>query len=943
MRFLFFLFFLLCIKIGVAQEPVHYIVGADELESAHLYSVIQDKDNSVWVTSNKGLYNYNGKDFTHQLPKGIKSISLFGLTKDNNGEIYCFNLNGQIFKIVNKKAELYYTISNKYLNNGLQIIFDNRNNLLVKTSNTLLTISPEKKVLNYEKDKGFFIRKYNDTLFLGDVIFQDNLIKRFNINYKYNNREAALSGYDYEGKGKVILNGFFYKDDSCFYSYDHIGKKILKVKNGNITRYHYSFLDDERFRLTDTKDDLWFSDYSNGVYKLPKSQIESQNIEVEKWFSDVYVSGAMTDAENNVWLLTFGKGIIIIPDTPVKTKLYAIDKEPFNSISKTGSDIFVSTTESNIYKFKEQKFDKFVTLDNSVLEYFKVMPQEELIISNKSIYNYKAKKVTSPAFVKKSIVVGNSIYSATIEGLVKQPLNFKQIQYLTRKRSLDVAYDSKNDLFYTSTNVGLSVIKQGGESGFFHNSNQLYTNRLVNVDSTIWATTNQGIYKIKDEKVIDSLTMENGLLSYSISDIKYEKPYVYISSREGIQRYNTNTRTFRNITESDGLVKGIYQFEVVNDTIYALNRAGLITFQFTNAQYEIPDYKTEITQAIVNGSKYIGDKAILNSRENNIEFSFLTKTYKYQKDLKYQYQLVGFEDEPIKTRDNQHFVNYSNLPAGKYTFKVDSFIKGSKNESATITFTIKKDWYKTLLFKIIMTVFSLLIIYAIYRVRVNTVERNRNNEILKKRLAESALISLKAQMNPHFIFNTLNSIQDLVLMNDVKGVNKYLGKFSDLIRKILLSSQEQYISLDEEIEMLQLYLDLERLRFGNRCKLIFQCDIPLYEQQYIKLPSMFIQPYVENAIKHGLLHKKGEKILTIIFSRENDYLKCIVEDNGIGVDEAKKIRRKRSHTGFSTGAINDRIKLINQASKNDIILKTESLYKDNHAAGTRVTLLFPVI
>lgn len=254
-----------------------------------------------------------------------------------------------------------------------------------------------------------------------------------------------------------------------------------------------------------------------------------------------------------------------------------------------------------------------------------------------------------------------------------------------------------------------------------------------------------------------------------------------------------------------------------------------------------------------------------------------------------------------------------------------------------------------------VTVFALLVLflllYILSRIRIIRQQKAALNtaydQLEQQKQNEVALLNLKAlqaQMNPHFMFNALNSIQDLVLLKDIKNSTIYLGKFSALIRKILLSSKEQFISLDQEIEILQLYLALEKLRFGEQFEIDFNCTIPDDKQASTFLPAMFIQPYIENAIKHGLFHKKGLKKLLVEFRLSNHFLTCVIEDNGIGQEKANemKIKTAHLHTGFSTEAIQHRIEFLNQTLKKKISIKTEDLLEGNVSKGTRVTLRFSV-
>ncbi|MGB0367960.1 MAG: tetratricopeptide repeat-containing sensor histidine kinase, partial [Flavobacteriales bacterium] len=204
--------------------------------------------------------------------------------------------------------------------------------------------------------------------------------------------------------------------------------------------------------------------------------------------------------------------------------------------------------------------------------------------------------------------------------------------------------------------------------------------------------------------------------------------------------------------------------------------------------------------------------------------------------------------------------------------------------------------YSALFIVLVLSVGAFFIYKQLKTIRGQKVELAAAYEQLeeskKNELIASNLKALQSQMNPHFIFNALNSVQDLVLLKDVRSSNKYLGKFSDLIRKILLSSQKQYISLHEEIETLQLYLDLEKLRFGDGFTPEIKHQLPetvLNEQQ---VPAMFIQPFAENAMKHGLFHKKGDKHLTIAFESKANKLVCTITDNGIGLKAAATIKAR---------------------------------------------------
>ncbi|WP_299109315.1 histidine kinase [uncultured Tenacibaculum sp.] len=202
-------------------------------------------------------------------------------------------------------------------------------------------------------------------------------------------------------------------------------------------------------------------------------------------------------------------------------------------------------------------------------------------------------------------------------------------------------------------------------------------------------------------------------------------------------------------------------------------------------------------------------------------------------------------------------------------------------------------------------------------------------------LAHLQLKSLKAQMNPHFMFNAMNSIQNLVLKGDKQEAYNYLTKFSSLIRENLNMSEKSFVSFEEELSLLQKYLELEKLRFREE----FEYEINEMEDiDDIKIPSMIIQPFVENSIKHGLLHKlNGVKRVKITFEID-EVFKCIIEDNGVGIEMSKEINKKNQNqnNSFSTKAIKDRLALLKDYYKTDIGFHYEQVKE-----GTKVIIKIP--
>ena len=215
---------------------------------------------------------------------------------------------------------------------------------------------------------------------------------------------------------------------------------------------------------------------------------------------------------------------------------------------------------------------------------------------------------------------------------------------------------------------------------------------------------------------------------------------------------------------------------------------------------------------------------------------------------------------------------------------------------------------------------------------------------IEKQYKDSELKALKSQMNPHFIFNALNSIQEYIMFNKKELASDYLGKFADLIRTYLQHSDTGLISIQEEIDSLKMYLDLECLRFEDSLEYTFNVSEKI-NKDGLHIPTMLIQPYIENAIKHGLLHKKeGRKLIVSFLTTGNKSVQCIVEDNGVGREKAKELKAKRKtlHKSFATKATQSRLELLNYRKDEKIGVEIIDLLDENQQAiGTKVILNIP--
>jgi sensor histidine kinase YesM len=291
-------------------------------------------------------------------------------------------------------------------------------------------------------------------------------------------------------------------------------------------------------------------------------------------------------------------------------------------------------------------------------------------------------------------------------------------------------------------------------------------------------------------------------------------------------------------------------------------------------------------------------------------------------------------------------VNYQTLPPGSYRFVV--YARNSDGywsvSPASIAFTILPPWWQMWWIKLLALAAVLLLVIVIFRVRLSKIRRReRKKSELQNRIAGIELTALRAQMNPHFVFNAINSVQYFITNNDPDSSQKYLTKFGRLIRYVLDNSKLTTIPVQKELDALELYLDLEALRFGK--KLSYAIDVhPGVDTKYTQIPSMLIQPYVENAIWHGIMHSPVDGRLTVSLEMEDGILKCTVEDNGIGRQKSQALKQEKgtAHTSMGMSNTKERLEIINQVNATGLSVTVTDLYHDSgEARGTRVAISIP--
>jgi LytS/YehU family sensor histidine kinase len=300
----------------------------------------------------------------------------------------------------------------------------------------------------------------------------------------------------------------------------------------------------------------------------------------------------------------------------------------------------------------------------------------------------------------------------------------------------------------------------------------------------------------------------------------------------------------------------------------------------------------------------------------------------------------------MQTSDRQ--VRYTNLSSGKYTFTVLAEDNNQqRSEINTVNITIHSNFWQQFMPVIITMIAVTFVLWVFYRWRLHRHRQQAEQEnAINRQFAELELQALQAQMNPHFVFNSLSAIQYFIAANEKQRADNYLSKFAMLMRQFLESSKTRYLNLHQELHLIRLYIELEQMRFPNR----FEAEVtvaPDINPHTTLIPTMLLQPFVENAINHGLFHKMANGKLSLnITKNENQMLICTLKDNGVGRAAAKGIQQKagKAYRSRAMQITSERLHALRVIEGYDVRIKVTDLEnQDGSAAGTLVRITVPEI
>ena len=712
-------------------------------------------------------------------------------------------------------------------------------------------------------------------------------------------------------KGISIDRTFKDREGNIWIASLHKGVYMLSAQERNASLLNILGHTDNEincFALSDST--LYFGDRLGSVFKIYNSDLAPEIIDDKKGveYNNTAIIKTISVGKQFLWFARQSDGI------------YRVDKNTGQIISLKN----LIKYDSIVIEIEHETLKREV-IDDLCKDLIWLEAENQLFVA-RSIYPYRC------------VFSDNSVY----------------IKPFTRNRTYAITYDS-TDVIWLGHSTGLGSFK--GDIYTFHDEIELFNGKTiwdleVSSDNTLWAGTDgdglvaydgQHAYTIsgtENDIVQDVFVSTDGYIwiatNFGIKQIEYSLP---LEKSKVINVYDVNSGL---ITREANCVAVDSQY------IFVGTNEGLTRINRNKMHYDSTAPRLYLDHILVNGEEVEKDSIFyFTYKQNELEFFFTALSFKSFGDIQYEYQLEG-ADRSMNTTANRS-VRYSNLVPGTYNFKLMATdVQGIRSlPLKAVTIHISPPWWETKLFYLSTALALALIILGIYLWRVQAIKKQADwQTAVNKQFAELELQALQAQMNPHFVFNSLGAIQYFIQSNRKELADDYLARFGHLMRLFLESSKNKFISLSDEIRLLNLYIQLEQIRFKNRFDYQLEIDEDIHTHNTL-VPSMLLQPFVENAINHGLFHKEEKGLLSIVFHQNDDSsLSCIIEDNGIGRQKAGQIKSqsKKNYKSRATQITEERLDALRKFENYNIDFEIEDLYDDQQQAlGTRVTICIPEI
>ena len=949
-------------------------------DSPETICVFTDSRGFLWIGGNNGICKFDGRNFiTFDKTHGLLDNQIGSITETKNGDLLIGTKSG--FCLFNgKKFNRIPLIIPKQLKRQNRFLPPFIPKSFFKTSSGTIYAMYQHGLAKFDEKKGTLIQDPEITfsaiqmtkakkgqLF---VTTSKGLFVNIGQNWAISCLNKAVNGaqiisIETKKNGEIYLgttNGIF-----------------IRKLNGQVKHLSTTSNNVQDFYET-SNGDFYAAGSMSVFYEIQNEKVTA--IDLTEQLASAELMNITEDFQHNIWLATTS-GLVKLSESPVKrvTRYPQINAAVSSLATGPDNQLFIGTL-NGLFSIQNGKTEHILP---------SVRPDDTFITAisygfgkmwigtfSGNLYTYQNKKLK---LISSSAVSQDCIYSIIPTSDLDAWIAYgSKIVHLKKGKettyhpsplySQSVFLDNKKQVWIANLNI-LAIIKDGKLKEVLNNKKYsgyiaLQQDKLNNY----WIGTYGNGVLIKNKNKTTQITKEDGLANNFVSSMIYdkEKNVMWVGTMYGISKVNLSSNCKVNSIEnflnsstegSFGCVQNAL-VKLPNGNIFFSVGDQLMEYVYPNKKAKTAKIRIGLKTVSVN-NRVITPNAnefsfqpwqstpstpSFNFNENNVSFESYAIDFNNGPKDRFSWKLVGYDKE-WSDYSERNYINYTNLPDGNYDLLVRAVDQKGKYSSVFhYPFRIKTPYFKQWWFIGSLIIVLLLTTWFISNLRIKRIKKEEELKSTQfKKLAQAELKALRAQMNPHFMFNTLNAIQHAVLNKPDEKARSYFADFAKLLRQMLENSTKKHVRLEEEIEFLMGYLNLEKMRFGDRLNFTINVDtkIDIFE---VKLPVMLIQPFVENAINHGILHKEdGGKVnleFKVIEKGRAHFLSIIIEDDGIGREAAGNMHKTFSneHTSISTANILERIELINAMSGNtNCNVTITDLTDGENAVGTRVELL----
>lgn len=971
------LLFILVLKLPelIAQEPeqnkdLKWLTEEQGLPSSNVETLAQDHNGNLFLGGYFGCVIYNGKKMLRKTIKdGLPCTAISKLFCSPKGVIWAYTYSSELAYYEKGKFHPVHAVNKKISTSiGLiNVVFDNNDNPCLD-----FRMPRESIVLRKEKNKWTYqVQSFEEY----QLTFRDK--SDISHTFAYFKRKDLDNGMEltlyFKNKKFKPHTFFFGKEEimsfavTCINNVHYVAFSnriiVLSKEKGLIQAKKMEQLISGIYPGLNRS--IWTSYWFGGL-----QQRDARNFAVlgEVLGVNQMIKGFSQDFEDGKWMIVHRRGLAY--SAPKHLKHIRVENQLLtlvNNVESMGDTLIIAHSKGGkLGYFIPGKTEKEVLLYDPMPDPPNlIIPARDISLTHPDRIYFTISYLGAYEFDKKSkqtrqIYKGtignlhtgkNKTYYPSYDGKIyveekgkRSEIDFSR--FSVYPKFINCVYEQKDGSLLIGSENGLWIYKNNKLK--LKNKAYYFRERISGIfplpnQNLAIATAGSGIIFCSEKDTL-ILTQNEGLIGNLVNKIILDdKKRIWVAALGGVSIIDYDFKAhkvkgIRSISGSEFLNWDIFGITQIKDKMYACSSGGISIIPNDLKSYNYPIAPVSIETIKLNNKVFKSDEiSYTNFKNSRLEFYYQSVSFMPTQQNNYYYRLKNYQNYWLKTTDTK--LTFGNLPPGNFVFEIyaQNPYSGKKSGIYRSSVVVNPQFWQRPLFQVFVLLVCIGVVILIYQ---RMVRRNRKKIELQESLLRLKQEALNAKLNPHFIFNALNSIQNFIAKNNSMESIRYLAKFAKLIRLVLDSSARELVSLADELQLIELYLDLEQLRFRDKLEFSIVVD-PDIDPEKIEVPLFLLEPYVENAVWHGINHKeKGGKV-EVFVKFENEILKCSIADNGIGRAQSFALKTKKEKVHQSHGLkINERrIEVINTLfNKNISVEVNDRLNTEGEVDGTIVSI-----